>query len=149
MIANETAVSTETTVASGPAVTNEAVQLYPVRVDGKWGFIDKTGTIKIEPQFAGIRRLDGAGDLIGFSEGLCAMQLVKDGPWGYVDTSGRIVIEPQFDRAQWFSEGLAVVRKVDGWYFIDKTGATVLGPYGGASNFCHGVASVLDDEGRP
>lgn len=142
-----TTVSTETGVTE-TSVTAETAQLYPVRVDGKWGFIDRTGTIKIEPQFEGIRRLDGEGGLVGFSEGLCAVQAVKDGPWGYIDTSGRMVIEPQFSLAQWFSEGLAVVRNADGSHFIDKTGSMVLGPFGGATSFSHGLASVLDAEGR-
>ena len=96
--------STDTTGTTVPAQTE---QLYPVQVEGKWGFIDKTGTIKIEPQFAGLRRLDGAGDILGFSEGLVPVQLVENGPWGYADTSGRVVIEPRFSLAQPFSEGLA------------------------------------------
>lgn len=146
----ETDVITTTESRTGTIDSTETVQLYPVRVDGRWGFIDKTGAIKIEPQFAGIRRLDGEGGLIGFCEGLCAVQTTENGPWGYIDTSGRLVIEPQFDLAQWFSEGLAVVRNADGWYFIDKTGATVLGPFDGAFSFYGGLARVNDDsQGRP
>ena len=141
---------TTTSPSSPPATFPQGVALYPVSVGGKWGFIDKTGTIKIEPQFAGIRRLDGDGGLIGFSEGLCAVQLVENGPWGYIDTSGRMVIEPQFYLAQWFSEGLAVVRNADRWYFIDKTGAKVLGPFCGALSFSGGLGRVATDksEGR-
>jgi hypothetical protein len=138
-----TGASTSSSVpgATTTSVTTEA-QLYPVRVDGKWGFIDNTGTIKIEPQFAGLRRRDGDGMLWGFFEGLAAVQTVQDGPWGYIDTAGRMVIEPQFELAQWFSEGLAVVRNAGQWYFIDKTGATKLGPFDGAINFSAGLASV-------
>ncbi|MBN1629554.1 MAG: WG repeat-containing protein [Thermoleophilia bacterium] len=54
--------------ASQPATTTSATgtgdepsELYPVSVDGKWGFIDKTGTIRVEPQY------EAAG---AFSEGL-------------------------------------------------------------------------------
>jgi hypothetical protein len=122
--------------------------LFPIRVDSKWGFIDNTGTIKIEPQFEGVRRLDGEGGLIGFSEGLCAVQTEKDGPWGYINASGHLAIEPQFDLAQWFCEGVAAVRNADDWFFIDKTGAKVLGPFDGASCFSGGLASVVDSEGR-
>jgi len=123
--------------------------LFPVRVDGKWGFIDSAGTIQIEPQFAGVRRLEGEGGLVGFNEGLCAVQLVKDGPWGFVDTSGQVIIEPQFDLAQWFSQGLAVVRNAGHWYFIDETAAMVLGPFSGAIGFSGGLALIVDEEGGP
>ena len=131
----------------GPEAITEGA-LFPILVEGKWGFIDSTGTIKIEPQFAGIRRLDGEGGLIGFCEGLCAVQATESGPWGYIDTSGRMIIEPQFDLAQWFSEGLAVVRSADRWYFIDKSGTTMLGPFSGAFGFSGGLATVLDGESR-
>ena len=66
----------------------------------KYGFIDKSGKMVIEPQF------DGASD---FSEGLA--QVEKDGKWGFIDKSGKVVIEPQFDWVSDFSEGLAKVRR--------------------------------------
>ena len=66
----------------------------------KYGFIDKSGKVVIEPQF------DDA-DL--FSEGLVLVE--KDGKWGFIDKSGKVVIEPQFDDAEPFSEGLAKVRR--------------------------------------
>jgi hypothetical protein len=143
----EVTATSRATVTSATTATDEVSQLYPVRVDGKWGFIDNTGAIRIEPRFAGIRRLDGAGELIGFREGLCAVQLVEDGPWGYIDTSGRVVIEPQFDQALWFSEGLTTVRSAGEYYFVDKTGVKVLGPFRGAMLFSGGVATVFDSDG--
>ncbi len=36
--------------SSDATVTTDTSELYPVSVDGKWGFIDNTGTIKVEPQ---------------------------------------------------------------------------------------------------
>ena len=64
----------------------------------KYGFIDKSGKVVIEPQF------DSASN---FSEGFACVE--KDGKWGFIDKSGKVVIEPQFDDADAFSEGLAVV----------------------------------------
>ncbi|EAK1349894.1 WG repeat-containing protein, partial [Campylobacter coli] len=55
-------------------------------LNGKWGFIDKSGKIVIEPKF------DGVGN---FSEGLAGVEL--NGKWGFIDKSGKIVIEPKFD----------------------------------------------------
>ena len=66
----------------------------------KYGFIDKSGKVVIEPQF----------DWVGaFSEGLARVK--KDGKYGFIDKSGKVVIEPQFDEVRAFSEGLAKVRR--------------------------------------
>ena len=71
-------------------------------MESKYGFIDKSGKVVIEPQF------DYAGlGISAFSEGLA--QVKKDGKYGFIDKSGKVVIEPQFDDADAFSEGLAVV----------------------------------------
>ena len=66
----------------------------------KYGFIDKSGKVVIEPQF---------DDVGPFSEGFAGVE--KDGKWGFIDKSGKVVIEPQFDDAEPFSEGLAKVRR--------------------------------------
>jgi ABC-type phosphate transport system substrate-binding protein len=63
----QTTMTTCTEATSSDATPTESVGvtgasgLYPVSVDGKWGYIDNTGTIKIEPRFT------QAAD---FSEGL-------------------------------------------------------------------------------
>ncbi len=177
--------SAATTTAEQPTTTTSGAQLYPVSVAGKWGFIDNTGTIKIEPQFV------QAHD---FSEGLAAVEVAtNDGTkFGYIDASGATVIEPQFDRADDFSEGLAAVGNKTGMdgelsmefgyidasgilvipverdtassfseglamftvmgegypsYFLDKTGARVLGPFDFALNFSEGLAYVEGENG--
>ena len=71
-----------------------------VKMASKYGFIDKSGKVVIEPQF------DNAEP---FSEGLACVE--KDGKWGFIDKSGKMVIEPQFDGASDFSEGLAKVKR--------------------------------------
>lgn len=81
------------------------VKLFPIVKDGKWGYMDEKGVVKIEPQY------DAAFD---FSEGLaCVVRY----PWrGYIDGTGRIVIEPQFTWAGPFREGLAPVLKHRDFY---------------------------------
>ncbi len=131
---------TTTTVTTVPTVIPETSGLYPVSVDGKWGYIDNTGTIKIQPQY----------ELAGpFSEGLATVRL--NGKWGYIDTSGTMVIQPQFDDAHPFSDGLATVGKFseDGPLFgyIDKTGTVVIPmQYGFPSDFSDGLCMVLVEE---
>ena len=105
-------------------------------MESKYGFIDKSGKVVIEPQF------DGASN---FSEGFA--QVEKDDKWGFIDKNGKVVIEPQFDWVSYFSEGwvsyfsvgLARVQK-DRKYgfkygFIDKSGNDV-------EPFSEGLASV-------
>ncbi|MFC0212447.1 WG repeat-containing protein [Paenibacillus chartarius] len=81
----------------------------PLRMGNKWGFIDVTGKIVIQPQY------EDAG---GFAEGLAAVK--KNGKWGYIDKLGKEIIAPQFSKASFFAEGLAGV-EVDGlWGYISN-----------------------------
>lgn len=78
-----------------------------VKKDGKWGFIDVDGTIKIDFQF---------DDALSFGQHLAA---VRQGDlWGYVSLEGQVVIEPIFLEAKSFCKGCAPVRDADGWKFI-------------------------------
>ena len=124
-------------------------------VEGKWGYIDKQGTLVIQPQFdtAGPFRnglavvandrkfgyIDKTGKIViplqfasagSFSEGLASVRIgdYMAGKDGYIDEQGKIVIEPQFDSAFPFNGGLADVRIGDKYGFIDKTGKIVIPP---------------------
>ena len=118
--------------------------LYPVSVDGKWGYIDKTGVIKIQPQF-------GMAD--DFSEGLAPVSaLVGNQERGYINTSGTMVIQPQFYLAAAFSEGLAMLEAKSGQDvlcgFIDKTGRLVIpAQYEWTSVFSEGLCAVMTEKG--
>lgn len=95
--------------------------MYPVENDdGDIGFIDMTGAMVIA--FQDQWNVDNA-----FHEGLCAVRMNGGGNAGYIDKSGNLVIEAKYALATDFSNGLAAVSE-DGteWYFIDKTGKTVL-----------------------
>lgn len=97
--------------------------LFLISVDGKYGYIDKTGKIVINPQFD-----DGAGS---FSEGLASVEIGDK--WGFIDKTGKYVINPRFFYACSFSEGLAWV-KIGDWKtgyktgYIDKTGKYIWEP---------------------
>ena len=79
-----------------PCFSQNDNDLFTIYENGKWGYIDKTGKVIIEPKF------DEAAD---FSEGLAR---VKVGIfYGFIDFSGDFVIKPQFTWVKSFSEGLA------------------------------------------
>jgi len=94
--------------------------LAAVKVNGKWGFIDKTGKIVIKPQFDSERQ--------DFSEGLALVKV--NGKWGFIDKMGKMVIKPQFDEAYGFSGGLASVLIGKKRGYINKKGEYVW-PSGG------------------
>jgi len=106
--------------------------LANIEIRGKWGHIDKTGQIVIQPQFA---------EAYGFSEGLADVKV--GGKWGYIDRKGNMVISPQYDATSKHAEGLAAV-KIDGkWGYIDKTGKMISKPqYDKADTFSDGLALV-------
>jgi hypothetical protein len=82
-----------------------------VKLNGKWGSIDKTGKEIIPLKY----------DYFGsFSEGLAIVRL--NGKCGCIDNTGRVIIPLKYDEAWQFHEGLASVRLNGKWGYIDKTG---------------------------
>jgi hypothetical protein len=117
--------------------------------DGRMGYIDKTGTVVIPPQFLEAR---------DFAEGLAAVWVDALRKFGYIDRTGAMAIAPRFNQAGPFSEGLAAVETsarivsnqvVDiAWGFIDKTGALKIpGRFDYAGNFSEGLAQVAIKSG--
>lgn len=84
----------------------------------KWGFIDKEGQIKINPQFSKVN---------DFSDGKCAV-CNDEGKWGYIDNEGKIVINYQFDGAKSFIKGKSVVKSDGKHGLIDETGKYLINP---------------------
>ncbi len=112
----------------------------------KWGYMDVTGTVVIQPRFDWVR---------GFSEGLAAVGFPANNDaakWGYIDKTGTLVIEARFDGADPFSEGLAAVVVWEGdaprWGYIDRSGELVIQPrFEWAGEFSEGLAAVGTNSG--
>jgi hypothetical protein len=127
---------------AGKTVTPEFENAYrfseglaPVKLNGKWGYIHRDGTMAIAPQFEGAR---------GFSEGLAPV--VSGGAFEYIDTTGKVVVEPIYADALEFSEGLAAVWLNWKWGYIDSTGKQAIPiQYQIAGAFREGLAPVQLD----
>ncbi len=104
-----------------------AIRLFatPIkRYYAKYGYIDNTGRLAIDPQF------DMA---FPFSDGIARVMVeerIGKGRYGYIDKAGKVIVAPQYTLAGNFSEGLAFVQMtVDGKEkvgYIDKTGKLVI-----------------------
>lgn len=141
------------TVLFGVSVCAQRVDgsdLFVVIVNGKCGYIDRTGKIVIEPKWT------GAND---FSEGLAVVAV--DSPHykeGYINTTGKLVIAATFDDAGGFENGLALVGVGEfGMHgsgnhkfgFIDKNGKWVIRPtYRNMYGFSEGLAAAMNDDGK-
>lgn len=82
-----------------------------VRVEGKWGFIDTSGHMVIQPRFG--QGVDASYYLLetyGFSDGLApAYRDNSQQALGYIDNTGRWVIQPKYLSGSPFKGGLAYV----------------------------------------
>lgn len=79
-----------------------------VCIDKKWGFVDSSGKIVIEPKFTEAK---------SFSNGLAPVS--KDGMWGYINTKGEYRIESKFtDCLPFTTNGVAAVKENDVWNYI-------------------------------
>lgn len=126
---------------------NDSV-LFPVVKNGRVGYIDRTGVLRIQPQFAHGWK---------FSEGLaCVVQM--NGQTGFIDATGRLVIPAKFDSSYGcfneFHDGLSAVSigsswvkrhgklvQTGEWGFTNKRGTfKVLKNVGFVSDFREGLA---------
>jgi serine/threonine protein kinase len=125
--------------------------LAAVKINNKWGYIDKTGNVIITPKFYVATH---------FSEGL-AQVVINDelhSNCGYIDKDGNFLIIPpkfqcNFNHNPYFHEGLAIVAivaiedKYKEYYYkygyIDKTGNIIIKPqFDYAESFSEGLAVV-------
>ena len=137
---------------------------------GAWGYVDKTGTFVIQPQFTnadpfsqGLAPASYGGSWFyvtpagalafgtSFSraypfsaDGLALVQVNRDGTFGYIRKDGTFAIAPTFVDARPFSQGLAPVRIGSRWGYITTSGAMAIpNQYVEAYPFSGGLGLVL------
>ena len=104
-----------------------------VQLDGKYGFVDATGAVTIEPIYDETDDFqDSQADLIapnfgltGDDEDILAIVLVGT-HYGAIDKTGKFVIEPIYTNDFGFDCGYARVYIDDKCGYIDATGAVVI-----------------------
>jgi hypothetical protein len=148
-----------TSSANVASSTDSTPVLLPVKVSGKWGYVNGTGQLVINPQF------DYAEEFQEGRAGVClgkpcdfwdtysnSPTVPNTSQWGFIDTSGKVVITPQYPEVSAFSEGVAEVCTGDcsakptqpfSRGYIDRDGKMVIpSQFGTASSFSEGLAQV-------
>lgn len=82
-------------------------ELLPVRVDGKWGFIDPRGRIVVEPRFDEVRACLGG-----------AAPFRQGGFWGIVSRGDSVLVPAAFRNADILSEWMMAVETSQGWTYM-------------------------------
>jgi hypothetical protein len=123
--------------------------LYEIKVGGRYGLIDSTGKMIVNPQFDNI--------YIPYDDKNFELIAVRLGnKIGFIDRNGQFKINPQFEIdtlgmdaiiGTEFSEGLAVVRQNKLFGFIDTTGKMVIkAQYEDLHSFKEGLASFQQNK---
>ena len=124
--------------------------LYVVKLNKKWGFVDKNGKVLISPRFDGIEACftEGAMTTWDYAHGVGfvndkgkeiakpiykssrafknGMAAVFDGKkWGFIDKSGKVVVPLKYDEVESFNGDKAKVKLAEKELYIDKKGKTV------------------------
>lgn len=79
-----------------------------VKIDGKWGFIDENGKVKIDPEYT---------EAHSFSNGMAAVKLSNG--WGYINEKNEKAIDTGFDDVKDFNnQGKCFVKIDDKWQVL-------------------------------
>lgn len=138
--------------------------LASVMMNDHQGFINKSGKVVIDFKYGNIDRSEGwilsGKDVFQFKKGVAKVKV--DNKYGFIDKNDNIIVEFIYDDVENFSEGLAVISKVEitdlknesgeiifedaemvYYGFIDESGNVVIPTiYEWASDFTHGLACV-------
>ncbi|MBX2941831.1 MAG: WG repeat-containing protein [Cyclobacteriaceae bacterium] len=82
--------------------------------NGKYGFIDNRGRLRIANRYEGIGN---------FKNGLAAVKIL--GKWGFINAEDKIAINPSYESVSEFENTVTIVKKGK-FGFIDRTGKLVL-----------------------
>ena len=81
-------------------------KMYAQEENGKWGFVDQNGNVKVENEYDMVTELNE----YGFAG------IKKDDKWGVIDENGQIVQEPIYELDEISPSFIGKYYKVDEWY---------------------------------
>ena len=88
-----------------------------VKIDGKWGFVDVNGKLRIA------NRYDGIGL---YNEGRAPVKIL--GHWGYIDKLELLKVQPKYDEVSEFKNGLCIVTRNGKYGLINAMGREIIEP---------------------
>lgn len=120
----------------GMTPVSNCQELYVFKKEGKSGFMDRNGQIKIEAMY------DAAEQ---FTEGFAVVYM--NGKAGVINQSNELIVKPHFNNIKSFVEGVAVVSNNEKYGLIDTTGKIILNPkYDWISFQAEGIIGLKEDE---
>jgi hypothetical protein len=93
----------------------ESEGLKAIKKDGKFGFIDARGRLRIANRYE---------DAQAFSQQLAAIKI--RGRWGFINHEDKIAIQPVYDEVTSFQNGLSIVKQKNFYGAINQEGKIVL-----------------------
>jgi hypothetical protein len=93
----------------------ESEGMRGIKRDGKYGFIDAGGRLRVANRYENIG---------SFKEGLAPVKIL--GKWGYINTLDRVVINPSYEQVNEFAGGYAMVTRNGKMGIINKEGKIAL-----------------------
>jgi hypothetical protein len=96
-------------------VFRESEGMRGVQKDGKFGFIDAKGKLRIANRYDSIQ---------DFREGLAPIKLI--GKWGFINMRDEIIVQPNYQWVSGFQQGICLARQNGKYGAIDIRGQTVL-----------------------
>ena len=83
------------------AINDMTEEFIGVKIDGRWGFVNINGKLRISNQYENIGP---------YNEGLAPIKIL--GRWGYINKREDLIVQPRYDTVYHFQEGICeVVRK--------------------------------------
>ncbi len=92
-------------------VMPEQEQYLGIKKDGKYGFVDTNGNLRVANRYE---------DIQPYAEQRAAIKIM--GKWGFIDKYEEIIIQPRYGWVSSFSRGLARFRKGNKFGLLDKEG---------------------------